>query len=394
MKKIALQFYSSSNLGDDLFIKVFSEYFNDYQINLLVNPRCIPKNLGNNVKIHPYSLVNFLLAKLQEMCEFGSKMYNYLQQIHDFFLNMIKKRNNAFVYIGGSLFMQHFIGYEEINFSTSERPNFAINSKPQGNGNTFVIGANLGPVYFDDYWPEIKKLFMSYNHVCLRDFASYSMVKELSHVQYAPDILFMLPLPHVRPAGENVVISVMNISRFTNDNTIISAYYKCLSETAVYFSQKKIPVTLVSFCKWEGDESAIGALLKQIPDHSVISTCFYKDNMQTILDKFAAATYVIGSRFHSIILAISFGKPVFPIIYNCKTEHYLSDLNFRGKYAKLTDLPTIRLDDVIHNYQKQVITDCTDHIHFAKNQFWALQRFLDSNQEHSSKEFTSNLSRN
>ena len=54
MKKILLDFYSCRNLGDDLFVKIFSDYFRDCRINLIVNLRYIPKDLGTNVKIHPF----------------------------------------------------------------------------------------------------------------------------------------------------------------------------------------------------------------------------------------------------------------------------------------------------------------------------------------------------
>ena len=38
--------------------------------------------------------------------------------------------------------------------------------------------------------------------------------------------------------------------------------------------------------------------------------------------------FVIGSRFQSIILGVLFGKRVFSIPYNCKTEKYLAALQF------------------------------------------------------------------
>ena len=46
MKKILLNYYSRNNLGDDLFIKIFTEYFNDCLIYLIVNPRYTLKNMG------------------------------------------------------------------------------------------------------------------------------------------------------------------------------------------------------------------------------------------------------------------------------------------------------------------------------------------------------------
>lgn len=50
MKKILLNYYSRNNLGDDLFIKIFTEYFNDCLIYLIVNPRYTLKNMGGMSK--------------------------------------------------------------------------------------------------------------------------------------------------------------------------------------------------------------------------------------------------------------------------------------------------------------------------------------------------------
>ena len=178
----------------------------------------------------------------------------------------------------------------------------------------------------------IKSVLRNYNHVCLRDYSSYCMVKELPHVQYAPDILFLTSRPEV-DCGERIVISVIDIRRYTLDGSIISSYYTLLQEAIQYFRGKNIPVTLVSFCERDGDEEAIAVLLTRIKDKDDISTCFYRGDIQEILRIFAGASYVIGSRFHSVILGILYGKPVFPVSYNCKIENYLADLQFQGKYA-------------------------------------------------------------
>lgn len=74
MKKILLEFYSCRNLGDDLFVKIFSDYFRDCHINLIVNLRYIPKDLRKNVKIHPFSLVHTVVGKIQSILGWDSKI--------------------------------------------------------------------------------------------------------------------------------------------------------------------------------------------------------------------------------------------------------------------------------------------------------------------------------
>lgn len=382
MKNILLTYYSALNLGDDLFVKVFSDYFHDCRITIVSPPKLVPDGLGSNVKVHPVSLFPSVRGRIRQLFGPENKLTkainSRLTALADNCIRRLRQRSDADVMLGGSIFMEKNRGADEIPFDTDRSPDFSISSVLQHCGNSFVIGANLGPVFSQDYQDRMKAAFEKHNHVCLRDYASYCMVSDLPNVQYAPDVLFMVPQPLCSADRENVVISVIDISLHTSDPVIIAAYYTRLAEAAIHFAGAGIPVTLVSFCALEGDEKAIEKLLTMIPDHTNISTCFYSRDMDQILRLLSGASFIIGSRFHSIILGISFGKPVFPIMYNCKTSHYLSDLHFAGKSAKLEDLPTLTCDDIVYNYKNQIITDCRDHKEYSKNQFCGLQQYLDS----------------
>ena len=376
MKKVLLRFYSRGNFGDDLFIWIFSNHFKDCLIDLIVNPRYIPKNLDKNVRIHPFSYVEKLIEKFSSKVGWNSKFAQLNLKIIDYIYHKVGDSHDATVEIGGSIFMDHYAGNKEIEFQVKELPNYAINSRLQDNGNKFVIGANLGPAYSERYWVYIKEKLKEYNHVCLRDYSSYNMVKQLQHVQYAPDIAFLTPKPAVSIKEEKIVISVIDICRYTSESKVISAYYSLLSDAVTYFSEKDITVTLVSFCKREGDEDAIKKLCDLLPNNSKIVLSYYNGNYEEIIRLFAQATYIIGSRFHSIILGIAFDKPVFPIAYNSKTTHYLSDLAFSGNQVNLNDLPTLTLDDLIYNYKHKIVVDCSKHKQYAINQFWGLNKYL------------------
>lgn len=377
LKKILLRFYSRRNLGDDLFIKIFSNYFPDCQIDLIVNLLYIPKGLRHNVKIHPYSILTTFFGKIQCIFSHNNKISLFLDKCLNRGYHRLSRKHDAVVTIGGSIFMDKITSDgSSLPFQASLPPDFSINSHLQGLGNLFVIGANLGPAYTPSYWRRIKQQLLEYNHVSLRDYSSYCMVKELPHVQYAPDVIFLTPQPKTVQEGKSAVISVIDISKYSKDSAIISAYYNLLADAVSYFNKENISVILTSFCKREGDESGVAALLDRIPNKKNISTCFYDGNTEPILKIFSDASFIIGSRFHSVILGILFGKPVFPISYNCKTENYLLDLQFQGKYARLEDLPQITVDDLIYNYEHQILVDCSAHKYYAANQFWGLRQFL------------------
>lgn len=379
MKKIVLDYYSCHNLGDDLFVRTFSESFPDDSIRLLANPKCIPRDLCKNVRIHPYSYLKLLLMKAADVLEARGlpRAGERIRASHTAILKRIQEHCDAYVRLGGSIFMEHAPDCQEIDFAADQLPDYSFREDTQGEGNAFVIGANLGPAYSEDYWQNIREQFQEYRHVCLRDYASYCKMKDCPNVQYAPDVLFLVPKPEVTLEQENVAISVIDIARHTSDERIIRGYYDLLTQAIAHFQTSGIPVTLVSFCQWQGDARAIQELLQRFPDQHGIFTCFYRGESAPVLEVLAKSSFVVGSRFHSIILGMSFGKPVYPILYNCKTTHYLSDCGFAGRSASLQDLPSATLEDLLFNYREHILTDCTAHQAYAINQFRGLRNFLN-----------------
>ena len=128
--------------------------------------------------------------------------------------------------------MEHARGIAPLAFPALERPEYDVKSVMQ-EGNKFVIGANLGPVYSEGYWENICRRLKGFSHVCLRDWASYSRVRDLTHVQYAPDVLFLVERPQVPEKGENVVISLVDMARHTDDETVIDAYYRLMADAEI-----------------------------------------------------------------------------------------------------------------------------------------------------------------
>lgn len=376
MKRITVFFYSCANLGDDLFVKTLAEQFPDCRIRLIANPKCIPQNLGKQVSMHWHSYSNLVFKKLQSVSGEQSKIGILARRCNDWCFRAAARGADAYVHIGGSVFMEHVRGVAPLDFSVSEQPEFAMESRVSG-GNSFMIGANLGPAYSEPYWKSVRERLKGYSHVCLRDWASYSKVRDLPHVQYAPDVLFLVPQPQVPEKDENAVISLVAMERHTDDEAVINGYYRLMADTVTAFSERKIPVTLVSFCEWERDPAAITRVMEMLPEGVSASTLHYRTDMNQILEAISGASFVVGSRFHSTILGISFGKPVFPVAYNCKTKHYLQDLGFTGKYADLENMGTVTAADVLYNYDHRIVTDCAEHKHYARNQFAALKSFLN-----------------
>ena len=65
MKHLLVDYYSSYNLGDDLFIDILMKHFSDCRVDLLSGVKHVPKNLQPNTRLHPYSYVEAALRILR-----------------------------------------------------------------------------------------------------------------------------------------------------------------------------------------------------------------------------------------------------------------------------------------------------------------------------------------
>ena len=375
---IFLQYYSRMNFGDDLLVRVLAQQFPDRRICLLGNPTHIPKNLGPNIRISPYSWIIVAVGVLQARMK-SQRSQQRLQRLYDQCVGLARAKSKASVMVGGSIFMDSKNGREEVRFDADEHleRDFSLRSSLLPGRNHFVIGANLGPAFSQEYFSNMERRTGTYAHVCFRDYASYSKLSSCPNVQYAPDVVFAMDPIRRNPQNKKVVISVINLSKHTGDHQVIESYYTLLAQTISHLSQTGHRIVLASFCKREGDETGISRLLEYCKSSESIEIYRYTGDMDGMINCFAGASFVIASRFHSMILAAVCGKPMFPIAYNCKTTHYLQDLRFSGSYGTLDTLSGLTVSDVLRNYEDGYICDCAAHHQYAKNQFWALKRYLE-----------------
>src|SRR5690625_1788610 len=182
--------YTKFNLGDDLFIKVLSERYTKTKFILYAPKgykRVFEKN--DNIKIHASDsffnrTINYILRKL-----FGSSREKIL-----------KKKVDAIVHIGGSIFM------ENINWQRRQLIRKNTFKKPY-----FVLGANFGPYQTMGFYESYKEIFEDYTDICFRDTYSYKLFENMKNVRVADDIVFSLNPTH-KEAERNIVISVIKPS--------------------------------------------------------------------------------------------------------------------------------------------------------------------------------------
>ena len=137
-------------------------------------------------------------------------------------------------------------------------------------------------------------------------------MRHISHVQYAPDVVFNVDMPSVAKK-KRLVISLIAVENYAKSKDAADAYYEKIVQIANYYIEKGLDVTAIAFCEKLGDVKAIERFAAYFNSPSQIEKVVYNGNIQECLNLFASAQFVIGTRFHSVILALHFGKPVLPI---------------------------------------------------------------------------------
>ena len=84
---------------------------------------------------------------------------------------------------------------------------------------------------------------------------------------------------------------------------------------------------------------AINKIVSKLDEEqSKIKIVNYSNNINDFLKQWKKNKYVIGTRFHSIILSLAYKQAFIPISYSKKTNNYLSDID---RNIKVIDMKKI-----------------------------------------------------
>lgn len=360
MLKAYIIAYCRQNLGDDMFVQSLVRRYPGILFNCNIAPIngkafCLEKNLKM-----PSRLDFFLQRALNKL-----KL-----QVKDQYRRKRAKKSDLVIRIGGSIFI-------EDPSSSADHRDFS-----NYHNNEYIIGANFGPYYTDDYLKSVKMNLEGCTDICFRDKYSYNMFKNNTHVRYAPDVLFGYKFYPEYRHGNGVGISVIAAHERTALAQLGEAYYDTIAEVCDLLITKKIPVRLFAFCEREGDMRAIDCILERTSNKDLIEICQYAGNIDGVLTEINACEYMIATRFHAMILAWAMGKKVLPVIYSQKQAHVLDDLSYDGYVWNLLggELP------VAGEIVKQCLAaeNTLDMDYLAKNaekQFAGIDMFLQNKTE-------------
>jgi colanic acid/amylovoran biosynthesis protein len=333
-KRFLVCAYFAKNIGDDLFLKILFDRYQGIQWELLTANRNYKKIFKgyNNVRIiYTYRNVNI-----------GKFSINPFFKINELFLKY--NRYDGLINIGGSIFMQS----PSWKMKIDERW-YLLNKFKRKNKKTFIIGANFGPYKDYKFIQEYKELFTLYDDICFRDSESFNAFKELNNVRVAPDIVFSLKNSNFTPKEKKIGFSIINLENREGLCEFQESYNKRMIELIEKYSEFGYKINLFSFCENEGDLKIINDLKRKIKPvyQKELEIVAYEGNIDEFLNKFKACELIIGTRFHSIILALLFNQSVYPIIYSDKTFNVLKDLGMENDCCYIKDLENLVINDVV-----------------------------------------------
>lgn len=317
--KIFLRGFFFTNLGDDLFIHMLAKRYPEHTFVMVINKGYE----GAFVKEPNIQLIktNKFVRGIFKICKVD---------IND----KIEKQTELSIIISGSIFQE---------YKNDTRAMERLLHLPGNNNPTYIVGTNFGPYVTEQYLQTAKEYFRNIKDVCFRDRWSYDIFEELPQVRYAPDIVFNVDNIVEKPLKREklCVISVMDFDKKEYLKPYREFYENFILHIIDYYVSEQYDIILMSFCKKEGDENAIARIEEacSIEKRERIKTAKYNgNNWKEMVSTIGSASYLIASRFHSMILGMVFQVPILPIVYNDKILHVLQDLGYESYGIRLENL--------------------------------------------------------
>lgn len=362
-KKIAIYAYTKLNLGDDLFIKILCNRYPNTKFYIVSSRKDSVgiKNIRNLIIIPSIPLVDKVLRKIKIKFSINSLLQKY-----------VAIYCNASVHIGGSIFIQN----NNWGHKAKEYQKKILCGKPY-----FIIGSNFGPFSDDEFRNMYANIFDQVTDVCFRDKYSKNLFSLKDNIRYAADVVFTYKIDNLKDPGNQVVISVIDLSNRLNLCSYKDNYIEKIVSISKKFISNNYRVILMGFCEAEGDLRAINEVISFMDENEKkgIIINLYRGNIEEAIEIINKSKCVIASRFHAMILGWVSNRVVFPIIYSNKSQYVIDDINFKGLHTSIQNIENISIDDAFSYLSTGFPIDISDTVQFADQQFAKLDKYLNEN---------------
>lgn len=315
--KILVWGYTALNVGDDYFFDILFQRYPDVLFYffppsvLLTKYENLFKKYKNVIlyRDHPEYL------RIRSDITDESVPINLFPMVCD-----CAKEVDAFINIGGSIFI------ESPNSSNDDR--YVLKDIMQDKP-CFILGCNFGPGS-SEYRDYLFKWFQGFEDVCFRDQKSYQLFKENKNSRVADDIVLITKKnKKKRRINRTVGISVIDLSIRPELSRFQDDYVRYHVEKVRNYIGGGKRIIFFSFCSLDGDIHTINLIMNELTEQEKkrVKVCEYQGNLKDFLKVYRKCGLIIGSRLHSILIAIANNQNFIPISYSKKLDNLLKQLD-------------------------------------------------------------------
>lgn len=350
-KKILLFAYTKVNLGDNLFIYLL---------------------------LKRYPNIDFYIHVVEKEYENVYKNFDNLHYIYEG--RDINKVNieefDAYLYIGGSIFMESEYGMHEI-----KEFNKFIKKCKENNKKFFYMSCNFGPYKTQEYVDLARKNFSLCDGICFRDKKSYNLFKDIPSVRYAPDMAFSFNIDKekYKMKEKTIGISVISLEIREKLKHLEGQYNDFIKRIIIKFAKRDYKVCLFSFSQFEKDDEAIKKIIEMVPEEykDKVEVVLFDSDIEQYLEKYAKMEYMVCSRFHAMILSILFGQKIYNLTYSKKQDNVIKELKLFRKYQQIQNMT---FETVLRNWYFKSVgqTKLKRIAKKAEKQFLDLEQWINN----------------
>ena len=210
-----------------------------------------------------------------------------------------------------------------------------------------MYGQSVGTVKKSILKKLLKKIFNKAKLIAVRDKKSIENLQKIGvsqKIYLMPDLAFSKELKNHGNKDRTVIISLRQMAGLPKD------FIKEIAEFINWLAEEQdYHVEIVDFQKGHDDDSHLSRAVLNLTNSSNI-TYPNIDNLEDLYEHFAAASFVLGMRLHSIITALKTKTPFTAISYNEKVANFLDTAGF--EYLNLEDLSFEKLKNSFKNPPK------------------------------------------
>lgn len=308
--RVFVSFYDRGNLGDDLLFRALVERYPSTSFDYLEmgkgNGAFAPYANANG-----WSVVRYADGVLRRL--------HLPWRVERWARRRLIRRSRIAVRIGGSLYMERGAWRLDAELDAE-----LLQSRE---GAVFVNG-NFGPWQSREFLERYTSIFARALDVTVRDRASLEQLSGITTVRLAPDLIFASPHPEPATEPGGVVVSVIDLANREDLAAHREPYEAGLAGLIEDLVAAGERVTVMSFCTYEGDVAAAERILARLPGpvRARVLTHYYTGDVDAALAALAGARTIVATRFHAMVLGLTYGRGVVSIAYSGKTAQALEDL--------------------------------------------------------------------